>query len=155
MKFDIVKMDIGHIDSVMKVEFSSFALPWSEAMFVSELRSPLTYYIVALGDGELLGYGGMYKVLDEGHITNIAVHPYYRRNGVASGILSHIIDSAMKSELYFLTLEVRQSNLLAINLYEKYGFKSVGIRKGYYHDNNEDAILMTKYLTKMEAEWQT
>lgn len=146
MKIEIVRMNKNHIDMVMEVENSSFTMPWSKQSFLDELLNPLSYYVVAIENDLVLGYGGLWAILDEGHITNIAVHKNFRKNGIASTILLKIIEFAVENGLSFLTLEVRKSNAPAISLYKKYGFFDVAIRKGYYQDNNEDALIMTKQL---------
>ena len=146
MKIEIIKMDMCHIDHIMEVENSSFSIPWSKQAFIDEMNNNLSYYVVAEVGGKPIGYGGLWIILDEGHITNIAVHPDHRKNGVANAILQNIMDFAKKNRLVFLTLEVRESNVAAISLYDKFGFRRVGIRKGYYYDNNEDAVLMTIFL---------
>ena len=102
-------------------------------------------YFCAVTGGKAVGYAGMWKVFDEGHITNIAVHPEFRNAGVGSALIEALISAAKENGITSLTLEVRKSNLPALALYRKYGFRECGIRKSYYTDNNEDAIIMWKY----------
>ena len=110
-------------------------------MFVQEAENPFAHYFVAQQKEELIGYAGMWKVLNEGHITNIAVTPAYRRTGVGRQLLNTLIEEAVKLEIKVLMLEVRKSNKAAIDLYSSAGFVISGCRKGYYPDS-EDAILM-------------
>jgi len=100
---------------------------------------------VAEVDNKIVGYGGFWVVVDEGHITNIAVHPEYRSKGIGSKIMEGLIELAKKNGIISMTLEVRESNIVAQHLYAKFGFRPLGRRKGYYQDNNEDAIIMWKY----------
>ncbi|WHH57538.1 ribosomal protein S18-alanine N-acetyltransferase [Petroclostridium sp. X23] len=144
MQMKIMPMDGQDIDSVMEIEHLSFSIPWTKHSFEQEIAgNKHAIYVVAKCDEKVVGYGGMWKVIDEGHITNIAVHPEYRRMKVASTILEALILIAKNEKIESLTLEVRDSNIPAQILYTGYGFKVVGRRKGYYADNNEDALLMT------------
>jgi len=118
-------------------------------MFAQDVSKTDAYYVVALDGQKVVGYCGLYKVLDQADITNIAVHPDYRKKGLASLMLDNIIKYCTNCTLSFITLEVRQSNQSAINLYKKYGFNEVGLRKNYYADNHENAILMTKYIKEV------
>ena len=144
--FEIKEMTVDHIDGVMVVENLSFKIPWSRQAFVDEITgNNMAMYFVALCNEQVIGYGGMWKILDEGHITNIAVHPEFRRCGAASVIIEKILEISGEKGIKSLTLEVRKSNIAAQNLYQKYGFKSEGIRKGYYSDTGEDALIMWKH----------
>ncbi len=144
--FEIKEMTGDHIDGVMVVENLSFKIPWSRQAFVDEITvNNMAMYFVALCNEQVIGYGGMWKILDEGHITNIAVHPEFRRCGAASVIIEKILEISGEKGIKSLTLEVRKSNIAAQNLYQKYGFKSEGIRKGYYSDTGEDALIMWKH----------
>ncbi len=144
--FKIKEMTVDHIDGVMVVENLSFKIPWSRQAFVDEITgNNMAMYFVALCNEQVIGYGGMWKILDEGHITNIAVHPEFRRCGAASVIIEKILEISGEKGIKSLTLEVRKSNIAAQNLYQKYGFKSEGIRKGYYSDTGEDALIMWKH----------
>ncbi|HEX9061842.1 MAG TPA: ribosomal protein S18-alanine N-acetyltransferase [Clostridia bacterium] len=137
-------MTTEHIDDVLIVERLSFRIPWSKASFIDELKNGLSVYIIARVNGKIAGYAGMWKVVDEGHITNIAVHPEYRRNGIGSALLEKLIEFSVSQNIKRMTLEVRKSNMYARKLYEKYGFLDGGFRKAYYADNNEDAVIMWK-----------
>jgi ribosomal-protein-alanine N-acetyltransferase len=145
MKIDIVNMTLAHIDDVMIIEELSFALPWSRKSFTDELTANrFAMYFCAVEDGRVCGYAGMWKVFDEGHITNIAVHPEYRNKGIGRLLVEYLDTAAMNSGIERLTLEVRKSNHVARSLYEKVGFEACGERKGYYSDNGENAVIMWK-----------
>ncbi|MBU5676719.1 ribosomal protein S18-alanine N-acetyltransferase [Alkaliphilus sp. MSJ-5] len=141
------KMELGDIDSVLDIEENSFSIPWTRNAFVTELKkNKLAKYLVAEVDGDVAAYGGMWLVVDEAHITNIAVHPRYRGRGVGKKIVEGLIGEGQKINIYRMTLEVRRSNLTAQGLYKKLGFIPCGIRPGYYQDNYEDALIMWKDL---------
>jgi [ribosomal protein S18]-alanine N-acetyltransferase len=145
MRAEIRLMTTDDIDSVLMVENASFTTPWSRSAFVSELANTgFTRYFVAEWDGRLVGYAGMWIILDEVHITNIAVHPQWRGKKIGEALLCKVIEDAVLAGCIGITLEVRVSNDVARNLYRKYGFNDEGIRKGYYSDNNEDAVIMWK-----------
>jgi len=142
--FSIVPFDRSHLDRVAELEELCFSLPWSREMFSDELKSNIAHYFVAIdGLDNIIGYIGMWKIIDEGHITNVAVSPNFRRRGIGDRLICELINKAKQLELVMLTLEVRKSNIPAQNLYSKYDFKEVGIRKKYYSDTNEDALIMT------------
>lgn len=143
---EILSLKLEHIDSVLKIDALSFPTPWSRESFERELEiNKFAKYVVARKDGIVIGYAGMWLILDEGHITNIAVHPEYRKIGAGNLLLEALIEICRIESANSLTLEVRKSNLVAQNLYKKYGFLEQGIRKGYYGDNKEDAVIMWKY----------
>ena len=146
---DMTAADVG---AVMEIERASFSDPWTENMFLNDLAQEIAVYRVAVEDGRPVGYMGMYHVADEGHITNIAVLPVWRGRGVASALLQSFVELALSRRLVFLTLEVRQSNLGAQALYRRHGFCPAGVRKNYYRDPVEDAILMTWKLTEEESQ---
>lgn len=132
------------IDDVIAIEAASYGdHHWSRESFFNELSNELAkYYSVFDVSGKLIGYAGSWHVLEEAHITNIAVSPDYRRKKIGEALLTSIIKDCREEGVKYITLEVRVSNTPAINLYEKYGFKSLGTRKGYYQNNNEDALIM-------------
>ena len=132
------------INAVVAIEEESYGLHhWSKESFFNELYNDLAKYFCAFNeDGVLVGYAGIWRILEEAHITNISVKPDFRRKKIGETLLKTIIDFCYKEGVKYLTLEVRVSNQKAINLYEKYGFKSLGVRKAYYQDNNEDALIM-------------
>ncbi len=135
------------IDEVLKIEELSFATPWTYDSFAFEiLDNNLAKYIVAKTNDKIAGYAGMWFVLDEVHITNIAIHPDYRNRGIGDRLIKEIIKIANENSLRKITLEVRSTNSQAIYLYEKNGFKTEGTRKGYYADTRDDALIMWKEL---------
>ena len=141
----IVPMTADHLDEVAELERICFTTPWSRNMLAEELDNYLSAFLVALDDnGKVAGYAGLQAVLDEGYITNVAVRPDCRKQGVASKLLQVFLDFAQANHLAFLTLEVRETNAPAIALYEKLGFEPVGRRKNYYRQLHEDALLMTR-----------
>ena len=144
MHVRIVPMNADHLDEVAELERICFSVPWSRNMLAEELDNLLSAFLVALDDsGRVVGYAGLQVVLDEGYITNVAVRPECRRQGVAAKLLQVFLDFARANKLAFLTLEVRASNYDAIALYGSRGFRSVGRRKNYYEHPREDAIIMT------------
>lgn len=144
MELELMNKD--HIDGIMEIEKESFAIPWSRASIEKELSNKLAVYIVALEEGRVVGYGGMWHVVNEGHITNIAVHRDYRQRGFGNAIVKRLLEIGKEREMIGLTLEVRKGNAAAIELYRKNGFKLEGIRPEYYEDNKEDAYIMWNYL---------
>jgi ribosomal-protein-alanine N-acetyltransferase len=144
-RIEISRLTLEDIDAVMVVENLSFSIPWSKQAFIEEVtNNKFARYIIAKVNGETVGYAGLWKVCDEGHITNVAVHPEFRRSGVGFMLVKSLIDMAKEEAIERMTLEVRRSNTTAQNLYAKFGFKVEGYRKAYYADNKEDAIIMWK-----------
>ncbi len=141
---EIKYMSAEHIDGIMEIEMDSFAIPWTRRSVEGELNNKLAIYVVALENNKVIGYGGMWHVVTEGHITNVAVHRDYRQQGVGNAIINKLIEIAQEKEMIGLTLEVRKSNAAALGLYKKHGFRLQGIRKEYYEDNKEDAYIMWK-----------
>ncbi|HLO12065.1 MAG TPA: ribosomal protein S18-alanine N-acetyltransferase [Pseudoneobacillus sp.] len=131
------------IDQIVNIEKLSFATPWSKEAFYNELyKNQFATYLV-IEDGEkIIGYCGVWIVVDEAHITNIAVLPEYRGRKLGEALLSKVIQMAKELGAKSMTLEVRVTNIIAQNLYRKFGFENGGIRKGYYTDNQEDALVM-------------
>ena len=145
MHVRIVPMNADHLDEVAELERICFSAPWSRNMLAEELDNALSAFLVALDDsGRVVGYAGLQVVLDEGYITNVAVRPECRKQGIAGKLLQVFLDFAQGNHLAFLTLEVRASNYDAIALYGSRGFRSVGRRKNYYEHPREDAIIMTR-----------
>ncbi|ACA54828.1 ribosomal protein S18-alanine N-acetyltransferase [Clostridium botulinum] len=142
----VLPFSLEHIDGVMEIDNLSFSVPWSRNSYETELKNKFAKYIVVLNKetNKVLGFAGMWLIIDECHITNIAVHPNYRRLGIGNILMDEIINIGKEHNIIGITLEVRESNTAAKNLYYKYGFKDSGIRKGYYADNNENALLMWK-----------
>jgi len=146
MNYDIIPMTADHLDDVAEIERRCFSDPWSRRMLAEHLENECAATIVAKGeDGTVLGYAGLLVVLDEGYITNIAVRPEYRRQGIASQLLDVFLRFAQGNKLAFLTLEVRDANAPARALYTKHGYEEVGRRKNYYDHPKEDAIIMTRF----------
>ena len=139
------KMGIKDIDKVLDLEKRVFSIPWTRNMFVEEMNNTGAIYFVALADKRIVAYAGFHVILDEGHITNIAVDPVYRRQHIACRLMDEILNAGRAYGLSGLTLEVRAGNEPAISLYERYGFLKQGRRKAYYRDNREDAIIMWYY----------
>lgn len=138
-------MRLEHIREVMDIERKSFRLPWTANAFLYEMScNNLAHYVIALENKKVVGYAGMWIVLEEAHITNIAVAPEHRRRGYGKSILVEMMLRALLLKATKMTLEVRVSNLPARRLYAAFGFVERGFRKKYYEDNNEDAIIMWK-----------
>lgn len=131
------------LDMLMEIEKLSYGEHhWSKESFYNELKNNLAHYYCAFDNDKLLGYAGCWHILEEAHITTLAVHPDYRGQSIAQKLLVKLIDDCYVAKIKYITLEVRLSNTPAIKLYEKYGFKSIGTRKNYYQDNGEDALIM-------------
>ena len=131
------------IKPMAEMDILCFSAPWSEDSFEKEImENRLAFYIVAEIEGRLVGYAGLWCIVDEGHITNVAVHPEFRRRGIGEVLVSVLLERTMGNGILSHTLEVRASNDPAISLYSKFGFKPAGLRKNYYEDNGEDAIIM-------------
>lgn len=142
----IEQLSSKYIDGLLEVERLSFTTPWNRDTFVYEMESnTLASYYVALIGEQVVGYGGMWSVLNEGHVTNIAVHPLHRRKGIGQTLLNTLLLFAIGSNLTDVTLEVRESNEAAKTLYENNGFVVEGRRKGYYSDDKEDALIMWRH----------
>lgn len=144
MKIDISEMTSNDIEDVVKIEAESYGEHhWSKSSFYDEMNNKLAkYYCARTLSGELAAYAGIWGIIDEAHITTIAVKPDFRRKHIGEALIVTILEDCYKSKFKYLTLEVRESNSAAINLYKKYGFNSLGTRKGYYQDNNESALIM-------------
>jgi [ribosomal protein S18]-alanine N-acetyltransferase len=144
LKVVIEAMRLGDVEAVQQIEQASFTTPWPANAYRSELMTNrLASYLVARIGEEIVAYGGMWLMVDEAHITTFAVHPAWRRQRLAERLLLAFLDLARDRHAREATLEVRLSNLPARRLYEKYGFRPVGLRPRYYSDNNEDALIMT------------
>lgn len=140
IEFRLIKQeDAGEIAAI---EEMTFAKPWSRKDFWAEAVNENAVYIVGLVNNKVVAYGGVWISFEEAQVTNIAVHPDYRGQGIGTKLFSKLIEEIKKRNVTAITLEVRPSNESAIKLYEKFGLKSVGRRKGYYLDNDEDALIM-------------
>ena len=137
-------MTLADLDAVRAIERASFFPPWPDDAYRNELTSnKLATYLVARMDGVVVGFGGIWLMVDEAHVTTFAVDPAWRRRSIGERLLVGLLDSAIARRAREATLEVRLSNVAARRLYEKYGFRPVGIRPRYYSDNGEDALIMT------------
>jgi ribosomal-protein-alanine N-acetyltransferase len=136
-------MKVEDIDQVLIIEHASFATPWSREAFFNEMvNNPYATYVVMEEEGKIIGYCGLWVVLEDAHITNVAVLPEHRGRKLGEALLSQTLELAKALGAERLSLEVRVSNTVAQGLYRKLGFQNGGIRKRYYTDNNEDAIVM-------------
>ena len=144
IKIKLEKLKKEHIASIMEIESVSFGkYHWSEKSFEVEIDNKLSHYYVAVDDsGKVISYCGFWNILGEGHITTFAVRDGYKKQRIAEQMMLYILDMAKELEIKWFTLEVRASNIPAINLYKKYGFETNGMREKYYQDNNEDALIM-------------
>lgn len=136
-------MELSDLDDVQEIEKACFSLPWSRNSFVQEItENKCARYLVVAHENRVAAYAGMWLVIDEAHITNIAVHPAYRGLGIGEKVTRALMRAADELGIRYMTLEVRRSNLVAQSLYRKLGFVDVGFRKRYYEDNQEDALIM-------------
>ncbi len=143
MTISFRKMIIDDVDDVFAIEQVCFTIPWSKESFMNEMKTNmLAEYVVAEYEGKTIGYCGMWLVMDEAHITNVAILPDYRGQRFGEKLMCHAMDVARTYEVEVMSLEVRISNLVAQNMYRKLGFQNGGIRKNYYTDNWEDALVM-------------
>jgi len=140
------KMKYKDIDKICELEREAFTLPWPKEAFEDEMTNSLACYTVYEHHGKIKAYGGMWIVLDEAHITNIAVKAEYRRKGIGSRLIDYMVKTAKEKGAKYMYLEVRKSNKDAYQLYIKKGFIINGVRKNYYPDNGEDAIVMMKLI---------
>lgn len=145
MGISIRRMEEKDLDRIMEIEKDCFTTPWSRESFSIEItQNLLARYIVAEIDEVVVGYGGIWMIVGEGHITNIAVESKHRKMGAGRKLVEGLIDLSEDMQVTSMTLEVRQSNVAAQNLYKQYGFIEHGIRPNYYADDREDAIIMWK-----------
>lgn len=134
------------IEAIAALEQICFVPPWSKESLMHDLtENELSTYIVAELDGQLIGYVGIWTIVDEGHINNVAVSPLYRKKQVGSALIAAMLEASEQAGIHRHTLEVRAGNEAAKRLYEKFGFKEAGLRKGYYEDDGEDAVIMWRY----------
>lgn len=144
LRLVVEPMQLDDLPAVHTIELASFTSPWPPDAYRSELASNrLANYLVARAGTSIVAYGGMWLMVDEAHITTFAVHPDWRRQGIGERLLLAFLDLAVDRHAHEATLEVRLSNLPARRLYEKFGFRPVGLRPRYYSDDNEDALIMT------------
>ena len=144
LKVVVEPMGLDDLPAVHAIERASFSSPWPPHAYQTELETNrMAHYLVARIGGQLVAYGGMWLMVDEAHITTFAVHPAWRRQQIGERLLLAFLDLAADRRAREATLEVRLSNLAARRLYEKYGFRPVGLRPRYYSDDGEDALIMT------------
>ncbi|HHV34305.1 MAG TPA: ribosomal protein S18-alanine N-acetyltransferase [Syntrophomonadaceae bacterium] len=139
------------IDQVLLIEQCSFPAPWAKKAYLGELENKFARYFVILDKGRIIGYAGMWIFAGESHITTIAVHPDYRSRGYGRMLMMALIEYSKGHNAGTMVLEVRESNISAINLYSSLGFKRIGLRRNYYIETQEDAIVMLRHL-KQENE---
>ena len=153
MSIQIVPMNADHLEELEKLERICFARPWSRKMLAEELENQCAAFLVAQDSitQQVMGYAGLLVMADEGYITNVAVFPEFRRQGVAAKLIAVFENFARGNKLAFLTLEVRPSNTAAIALYKGFGFEEVGRRKNYYDLPKEDALILTKTYGEADA----
>ncbi len=149
------RMTIQDVEQVQAIEAATFAMPWTVQDFVKEMTTnKCARYIVALDGDEIVGFAGAWLILDEGHITNIAVRADHRGRGIGNLLTAALLQYAANMGVAYMTLEVRKSNLIAQQLYTTYGFVKLGVRKKYYEDNGEDALLMVcDHMPEAEADF--
>lgn len=141
---DIVLMTAEYVPAVAALEALCFAAPWSEKSVSLELSNPLSLWLVAIEENEVVGYVGSQTVMGETDMMNVAVHPDHRRKGVAKTLIEALIQALKERQSHSLTLEVRVSNEPAISLYERLGFYEAGRRRNYYRNPKEDALILRK-----------
>ena len=153
MSIQIVPMNADHLEELEKLERICFSRPWRRKMLAEELENQCAAFLVAQDSitQQVMGYAGLLVMADEGYITNVAVFPEFRRQGVAAKLIAVFENFARGNKLAFLTLEVRPSNTAAIALYKGFGFEEVGRRKNYYDLPKEDALILTKTYEEAEA----
>lgn len=137
------KMVIDDISTIVSIEHECFTQPWTENAFYNELvHNHFAHYVVMLWEGNIIGYGGLWTIMDEAHITNIGIREAYRGRRLGVRLLRELLGMATARGMKRITLEVRVTNTVAQRLYAKFGFRTEGVRRGYYSDNGEDALIM-------------
>ena len=140
----LTEMKAVHVPQIAALEKLCFADPWSEMSIASELENIWSYWLVAVCEDQVVGYIGSQSSIDESDVMNVAVHPDWRRRGIAEKLIIGLVDALKSRGSHALLLEVRASNSPAISLYEKLGFQQVGVRKNYYRNPKEDALILRK-----------
>src|SRR6186997_2280154 len=144
LRLSIEQMRLEDVPAVHRIESASFPTPWPDYAFKQEIQANrLAHYLVVKSGEETIGYGGMWLMVDEAHITTFAVLPEWRRRGIGARLMLSMMQLASQLNARVATLEVRLSNQPARDLYQRFGFRPVGIRPRYYSDNAEDALIMT------------
>ena len=143
LQIEVISMRRRHLPSVLRIEGKVYPRPWSAGLFLSELaQRGSRAYLVARHQAKVVGYAGVMILGDEGHITNIAVDPAFHRHRIGMRLLLDLVEAALKRDVRSMTLEVRRANAGAQAMYRKFGFQTVGVRKGYYVETGEDAYIM-------------
>ena len=138
----IERMQIEDVEEVAELDKKCFPTPWSVSAYSNEVHNPSAYYVVARVDDRIIGFAGIWLIMEEAHITTIGVDPEFRGQKIGERILVHLLEEAIHRGARRATLEVRKTNFIAHKLYDKYMFRTVAVRKGYYTSNNEDALVM-------------
>lgn len=144
----LVRMEREHLEAVAQLEKVCFSQPWSYKSLEEELDNDTAHFFAALSEGRVAGYIGVYVVYESCFITNIAVYPEFRRKGVGRALIKTAMVTAGSMGADFISLEVRKTNYAAISLYESLGFEEMGLRKNFYRNPTEDALIMTKIFTR-------
>jgi [ribosomal protein S18]-alanine N-acetyltransferase len=153
VKLELRRLQLGDLDAIERIERASYPTPWSRSMFASELAKPSSLSLGAVDEtGRLVGYLVLSRYVDAWHVMNVAVAPESRRRGIASALLRRLLDQTKDDAQRGYTLEVRVSNLGAISLYQRFGFRPKGLRRGYYTDNREDALIMWRDADSTDGE---
>jgi ribosomal-protein-alanine N-acetyltransferase len=153
MSIRLRRLELADLDEIERIEQASYPTPWSRSMFASELAKPSSLSLGAVDEeGKLVGYLVLSRYVDAWHVMNVAVAPGRRRQGIASALLRRLLDATHGDARRGYTLEVRVSNVGAIALYERFGFKPRGVRRGYYTDNREDALIMWRDADPADAD---
>jgi ribosomal-protein-alanine N-acetyltransferase len=139
---EIRALDLADLSAIEAIERRAYPTPWSRSMFASELAKPTSICLGAFEGDRLVGYIINSRYVDAWHVMNVAIDPDYHRRGIATGLLERLFELTQDDERRGYTLEVRVTNAAAIGLYEKLGFEPRGVRRGYYTDNREDALIM-------------
>lgn len=142
MRLGVRLLELRDLDAIEAIERASYPAGWSRSMFASELAKPSSVCLGAFERGRLLGYAIVSRYVDAWHVMNVAVAPEHRRRGIASVLLARVLEATADDPRRGYTLEVRVSNVAAIDLYERFAFRRKGLRRGYYTDNREDAVIM-------------
>ena len=153
VKLELRRLQLADLDAIERIERASYPTPWSRSMFASELAKPSSLSLGAVDEtGRLVGYLVLSRYVDAWHVMNVAVAPESRRRGIASALLRRLLDQTKDDGQRGYTLEVRVSNVGAISLYQRFGFRPKGVRRGYYTDNREDALIMWRDASSTDGE---
>jgi ribosomal-protein-alanine N-acetyltransferase len=143
LDIEVLPMRRRHLPAVLRIEGKVYPRPWSAGLFLSELAQKSSRaYFVARSSGRVVGYGGVMILGDEGHVTNIAVDPGFQRHHIGTRLLLALVEASRDRSVRSMTLEVRRANTGAQSMYRKFGFQTVGVRRGYYAETGEDAYIM-------------